>query len=70
MEELAGLIPVDAGNGAGRTTDPVWLSGASEPCLCTGVLGQENAAGVDFSQVGDARGGLCGTARMGEICRA
>lgn len=33
---------------AGKSTDPVWLSGAKEPRLCTGVSGQENAARVDF----------------------
>lgn len=70
VEELPGLIPMDAGNGAGNSTDPVWLSGANEPRFCTGVSGQENAGGVDFSLVGDSRGRLCGTARMGGICRA
>lgn len=37
VEQLPGLIPVDAGNGGGKSTDPVGLSGAKESRLCTGV---------------------------------
>lgn len=48
---------MDAGKGAGKSTDPVWLSGANEPRLCTGVSSQENTSRVDFSQVGDSPGG-------------
>lgn len=49
-EELPGFIPV------GERADPVWLSGANEPRVCTGVLCRENAGGVGFSQVGDSQG--------------